>query len=141
MDRFPLGDQDHAQSSPWRRQQLIGSAELASCLVRRGCRLLLRGPVAWLRLHRRGKRASSRLLHGHVSEPPTAIPPLPSARACNALGMWLGWACCARRVIRHNVKVPRRLLSTQAIPHTDQLSKTTRNIGIIAHIDAVSIVH
>ncbi|KAF1964184.1 mitochondrial translation elongation factor-like protein G [Bimuria novae-zelandiae CBS 107.79] len=50
--------------------------------------------------------------------------------------MWLGWACCARRVIRHNVKAPRRLLSTQVGPQFDQLSKTTRNIGIIAHIDA-----
>ncbi|KAJ4298157.1 Ribosome-releasing factor 2, mitochondrial [Kalmusia sp. IMI 367209] len=50
--------------------------------------------------------------------------------------MWPGWAWCARRVVRHNVKVPRRLLSTQASPQLDQLSKTTRNIGIIAHIDA-----
>lgn len=53
-------------------------------------------------------------------------------------GMRLGWALCARRVIRHNVKAPRRLLSTQTSPQLDQLSKTTRNIGIIAHIDAVS---
>jgi hypothetical protein len=36
------------------------------------------------------------------------------------------------------VKVPRRLLSTPAQPHTDALSRATRNIGIIAHIDAVS---
>jgi hypothetical protein len=52
--------------------------------------------------------------------------------------MRVGWVCCARRVARHNVKVPRRLLSTQAQPHSDALSKATRNIGIIAHIDAVS---
>lgn len=51
--------------------------------------------------------------------------------------MWVGWACCARRVVRQNVKAPRRLFSTQA-PQADLLSKTTRNIGIVAHIDAVS---
>ncbi|KAF1357210.1 P-loop containing nucleoside triphosphate hydrolase protein [Lizonia empirigonia] len=49
--------------------------------------------------------------------------------------MWIGWARCARRVVRHDVKAPRRLLSTQT-PHADLLSKTTRNIGIVAHIDA-----
>ncbi|CBX97364.1 similar to mitochondrial translation elongation factor G [Plenodomus lingam JN3] len=49
-----------------------------------------------------------------------------------ASGMWLGWVRCVRLVARHNVKPPRRLLSTQA----DQLSQVTRNIGIIAHIDA-----
>jgi hypothetical protein len=47
--------------------------------------------------------------------------------------MRVGWVWCARRVVRHNVKLPRRLLSTQA----DALSRATRNIGIIAHIDAV----
>jgi elongation factor G len=52
--------------------------------------------------------------------------------------MRVGWVWCARRVVRHNVKVPRRLLSTQAQPHHDVLSRATRNIGIIAHIDAVS---
>ena len=52
--------------------------------------------------------------------------------------MRIGWVWCVRRVIRHNVKPPRRLLSTQAQPQTDALSKATRNIGIIAHIDAVS---
>ena len=52
-------------------------------------------------------------------------------------GMWIGWARCARRVVRHNVKASRRLLSTQT-PQADLLSKTTRNIGIVAHIDAVS---
>ncbi|KAF2852641.1 mitochondrial translation elongation factor-like protein G [Plenodomus tracheiphilus IPT5] len=46
--------------------------------------------------------------------------------------MWVGWVRGARQVATHNVKPPRRLLSTQA----DQLSKATRNIGIIAHIDA-----
>lgn len=51
--------------------------------------------------------------------------------------MWVGWARCARRVVRHDVKVSRRLLSTQT-PQADLLSKTTRNIGIVAHIDAVS---
>lgn len=51
--------------------------------------------------------------------------------------MWVGWARCARRVVRHDVKAPRRLLSTQT-PPADLLSKTTRNIGIVAHIDAVS---
>lgn len=56
-------------------------------------------------------------------------------RYCADFGMWVGWARCARRVVRHDVKAPRRLLSTQA-PH-DVLSKTTRNIGIVAHIDAV----
>ncbi|KAL5417382.1 hypothetical protein PMIN06_011897 [Paraphaeosphaeria minitans] len=50
--------------------------------------------------------------------------------------MWFAWACCARRVIRHNVAAPRRLLSTQSSSQLDPLSKTTRNIGIIAHIDA-----
>ncbi|ENI04856.1 hypothetical protein COCC4DRAFT_139502 [Bipolaris maydis ATCC 48331] len=49
--------------------------------------------------------------------------------------MLTGWIWCARRVVRHNVKTPRRLLSTQA-PQHDLLSKATRNIGIIAHIDA-----
>ncbi|KAH6625611.1 P-loop containing nucleoside triphosphate hydrolase protein [Boeremia exigua] len=49
--------------------------------------------------------------------------------------MLVGWARCASRVVRHDVKVPRRLLSTQA-PTADRLSKTTRNIGIVAHIDA-----
>lgn len=53
------------------------------------------------------------------------------------LGMWIGWARCARRVVWHNVKAPRRLLSTST-PQADLLSKTTRNIGIVAHIDAVS---
>jgi hypothetical protein len=48
-----------------------------------------------------------------------------------------GWVWCARRVVRHNVKLPRRLLSTQAQPQADALSRATRNIGIIAHIDAV----
>ncbi|KAF1961680.1 P-loop containing nucleoside triphosphate hydrolase protein [Byssothecium circinans] len=46
------------------------------------------------------------------------------------------WIWCARRVVSHHVRAPRRLLSTQASPEGDQLSKTTRNIGIIAHIDA-----
>ncbi|KAL6705157.1 Ribosome-releasing factor 2, mitochondrial [Coniothyrium glycines] len=50
--------------------------------------------------------------------------------------MWIGWACCARRVFRHNVKTPIRLLSTQSNAQSDALSKATRNIGIIAHIDA-----
>ncbi|KAF5848353.1 hypothetical protein GGP41_005781 [Bipolaris sorokiniana] len=49
--------------------------------------------------------------------------------------MITGWIWCARRVVRHNVKTPRRLLSTQT-PQHDLLSKVTRNIGIIAHIDA-----
>ncbi|KAF2126241.1 P-loop containing nucleoside triphosphate hydrolase protein [Dothidotthia symphoricarpi CBS 119687] len=49
--------------------------------------------------------------------------------------MRVGWVWCARRVVRHNVKAPRRLLST-AVPQPDLLSKSTRNIGIIAHIDA-----
>ncbi len=44
---------------------------------------------------------------------------------------------CVRRVIRHHVRAPRRLLSSQTQPNTDVLSKVTRNIGIIAHIDAV----
>jgi elongation factor G len=43
---------------------------------------------------------------------------------------------CVRRVVRHNVKTPRRLLSTQTPLQTDALSRATRNIGIIAHIDA-----
>ncbi|KAF2277983.1 P-loop containing nucleoside triphosphate hydrolase protein [Westerdykella ornata] len=49
--------------------------------------------------------------------------------------MRFGWVWCTRRAIRHrtNVIAPRRLLSTQAA--SQQLSKT-RNIGIIAHIDA-----
>lgn len=54
-----------------------------------------------------------------------------------AFGMWLGWIGCARRAVRHNVIVSRRLLSTQAQRQHAQLAKT-RNIGIIAHIDAVS---
>ncbi|KAI4692328.1 uncharacterized protein J4E84_003298 [Alternaria hordeiaustralica] len=48
--------------------------------------------------------------------------------------MRFGWVTSTRRVLRHHVKTPRRLLSTQ--PHHDLLSKATRNIGIIAHIDA-----
>ncbi|KAF2002408.1 mitochondrial translation elongation factor-like protein G [Amniculicola lignicola CBS 123094] len=47
--------------------------------------------------------------------------------------MRLGWAWCARRAIRQHVVVPRRRLSTPTA--TQELSKT-RNIGIIAHIDA-----
>ncbi|PSN74131.1 P-loop containing nucleoside triphosphate hydrolase protein [Corynespora cassiicola Philippines] len=50
--------------------------------------------------------------------------------------MWVGWVWCARRVVRHNVKAPRRLLSTVAMGQPEQLSNITRNIGIIAHIDA-----
>lgn len=53
--------------------------------------------------------------------------------------MIAAWMWCARRVVRPNVKTPRRLLSTQA-PQHDLLSKATRNIGIIAHIDAVSCI-
>ncbi|KAF1831458.1 P-loop containing nucleoside triphosphate hydrolase protein [Decorospora gaudefroyi] len=49
--------------------------------------------------------------------------------------MSIGWLRCARRVVRRNVKTPRRLLSTVQ-PQQDALSKATRNIGIIAHIDA-----
>jgi elongation factor G len=49
-------------------------------------------------------------------------------------GMRVGWVTSTRRVLRHHVKTPRRLLSTQ--PQHDLLSKATRNIGIIAHIDA-----
>jgi hypothetical protein len=52
-------------------------------------------------------------------------------------GMWVRWARCARRVVRHDVKAPKRLLSTQP-PQAELLSKATRNIGIVAHIDAVS---
>ncbi|KAL5117580.1 Ribosome-releasing factor 2, mitochondrial [Pleosporales sp. CAS-2024a] len=43
---------------------------------------------------------------------------------------------CARRVVRHYVKPPHRRLSSQTPAHTDALAKATRNIGIIAHIDA-----
>ncbi|KAF1938091.1 P-loop containing nucleoside triphosphate hydrolase protein [Clathrospora elynae] len=50
--------------------------------------------------------------------------------------MRIGWVWRARRVARHHVKTPRRLLSTQPQPQSDLLSKATRNIGIIAHIDA-----
>ncbi|KAF2864759.1 P-loop containing nucleoside triphosphate hydrolase protein [Massariosphaeria phaeospora] len=50
--------------------------------------------------------------------------------------MYVGWAWCARRVIRHHVTVSRRLLSTQTHTQQELLSRTTRNIGIIAHIDA-----
>ncbi|KAH7076039.1 P-loop containing nucleoside triphosphate hydrolase protein [Paraphoma chrysanthemicola] len=50
--------------------------------------------------------------------------------------MRVGWVCYARRVVQHNVRAPRRLLSSQAQSQGDALSKTTRNIGIIAHIDA-----
>jgi elongation factor G len=50
--------------------------------------------------------------------------------------MRVGLVWCARRVVRHNVKVPRRLLSVQTPAQNDALSKATRNIGIIAHIDA-----
>lgn len=57
-------------------------------------------------------------------------------RICAIAGMRIGWVC-ARRIVRHNVKTPRRLLSTQAPLQSDTLSKATRNIGIIAHIDAV----
>ncbi|CAG5179214.1 uncharacterized protein ALTATR162_LOCUS9090 [Alternaria atra] len=48
--------------------------------------------------------------------------------------MRVGWVTSTRRVLRGHVKTPRRLLSTQ--PQHDLLSKATRNIGIIAHIDA-----
>ncbi|KAF2819455.1 mitochondrial translation elongation factor-like protein G [Ophiobolus disseminans] len=50
--------------------------------------------------------------------------------------MQVGWVWCARRVARHHVKTPRRLLYVQAQSQHDALSKATRNIGIIAHIDA-----
>ncbi|KAF2025376.1 P-loop containing nucleoside triphosphate hydrolase protein [Setomelanomma holmii] len=50
--------------------------------------------------------------------------------------MRFGWAQCARRVVQHNVRAPRRLLSSQTPPQADALSNSTRNIGIIAHIDA-----
>ncbi|KAF2677880.1 P-loop containing nucleoside triphosphate hydrolase protein [Lentithecium fluviatile CBS 122367] len=50
--------------------------------------------------------------------------------------MRLAWVWCTRRAVRHSVKVPRRLLSAQVNPQHDRLSETTRNIGIIAHIDA-----
>lgn len=49
------------------------------------------------------------------------------------------WVFCTRRAVAryHHVKPHRRLLSTTpANPHLDHLSKITRNIGIIAHIDA-----
>jgi len=59
---------------------------------------------------------------------------------CAVVGMRVGWVWCARRVVRHNVKATRRLLSSQAQPQTDALQRATRNIGIIAHIDAVSIM-
>jgi hypothetical protein len=52
-------------------------------------------------------------------------------------GMRVGWIWRVRRVVRHDVKVPRRLLSTQTPLQSDLLSQATRNIGIIAHIDAV----
>ncbi|KAJ4363512.1 Ribosome-releasing factor 2, mitochondrial [Neocucurbitaria cava] len=52
------------------------------------------------------------------------------------MGMGVGWVWCARCVVRHNVKAPRRLLSTQTQLQADSLSRATRNIGIIAHIDA-----
>ncbi|KAG9189645.1 hypothetical protein G6011_06513 [Alternaria panax] len=48
--------------------------------------------------------------------------------------MRVGWATSTRRVLRRHLRTPRRLLSTQ--PQHDLLSKATRNIGIIAHIDA-----
>ncbi|ORY10757.1 mitochondrial translation elongation factor-like protein G [Clohesyomyces aquaticus] len=48
--------------------------------------------------------------------------------------MRIGWVQYARRLTRRNVTVSRRLWSTQALPERT-LSKT-RNIGIIAHIDA-----
>lgn len=56
--------------------------------------------------------------------------PLPAA------AMRAGWLWCARRVVRCNVRAPQRLLSTQAVPPPHQLAAITRNIGIIAHIDA-----
>ncbi|CAI6334750.1 unnamed protein product [Periconia digitata] len=47
------------------------------------------------------------------------------------------WIFCARRVVARShhssLSLPKRLLSTTSAEH---LSKTTRNIGIIAHIDA-----
>ncbi|KAF2714642.1 P-loop containing nucleoside triphosphate hydrolase protein [Pleomassaria siparia CBS 279.74] len=50
--------------------------------------------------------------------------------------MLIRWIWCVRPVTRRYVTLPRRLLSTQAPLDADQLSRTTRNIGIIAHIDA-----
>ncbi|KAF2106940.1 mitochondrial translation elongation factor-like protein G [Lophiotrema nucula] len=49
--------------------------------------------------------------------------------------MRLGWVWRTSRAVRHNVTVHRRLLSSQVNPQQVQLSRT-RNIGIIAHIDA-----
>ncbi|KAF2015274.1 P-loop containing nucleoside triphosphate hydrolase protein [Aaosphaeria arxii CBS 175.79] len=49
--------------------------------------------------------------------------------------MQLAWIWCTRRVAPRSVGTCRRLLSSQAHPQHSQLSKT-RNIGIIAHIDA-----
>ncbi|KAF2788064.1 mitochondrial translation elongation factor-like protein G [Melanomma pulvis-pyrius CBS 109.77] len=50
--------------------------------------------------------------------------------------MLVRWAWCVRPVARRYVTLPRRLLSSQAQLDPQQLSRTTRNIGIIAHIDA-----
>ncbi|KAF2270312.1 P-loop containing nucleoside triphosphate hydrolase protein [Lojkania enalia] len=49
--------------------------------------------------------------------------------------MRFGWVWCVRRAVRHNVNAPQRLLSSQANTQHARLSRT-RNIGIIAHIDA-----
>lgn len=62
----------------------------------------------------------------------------PSHRNCAVTGMRVGWVWCTRRAVRHNVTTARRLLSSHTQPQADALQRATRNIGIIAHIDAVS---
>jgi hypothetical protein len=55
--------------------------------------------------------------------------------------MQFRWIGCVRSIAQYHAKAPRRLYSTGATAEGDRLAKTTRNIGIIAHIDAVSLVN
>jgi hypothetical protein len=69
---------------------------------------------------------------------PSHVERLSSFASSLATGMRFVWVCTARRAVGRHALPSRRLLSTQINAH-DKLAETTRNIGIIAHIDAVSI--
>lgn len=140
MDLLQRGDRDHEPSSPWPRQQLrrekrVDKLSRMQSVVACAC---LEELLGLARLFGESARAHENIviLHGHVDSSHNHYSFL-RIRICTTFGMRLGWVWCTRRAIRHNVKAPRRLLSTQATSQPDPLSKTTRNIGIIAHIDAV----
>lgn len=140
MGRRRRDDPDRGRCSPW-RERAIGA--------RVSCRQLSSqcwspGDVVYRRCsgqatcREQGRRTSRTDDVIFVITCSPQSPFIASASHRAAFVMWVGWVWCARRVVRHNVKTPRRLLSTQALPQADSLVRATRNIGIIAHIDAVS---